>query len=563
MGYLKSFIGSQHGKQLPARRSNVRSFDGSLTGMANPAQWLLKILGGHGLLSSANIEIADHVALSNTTVFACIKLISETMANLPLNLYEHTERGGKRIAREHPYYDLLHHEPNKDQIPFVFKQMLVGHNGMRGNALAYLSRGRNDRVLEMIPIHPDKIKPERSSGGGPLIYRYSGFNGPSEIPARDIFHVPLFTTDGLWGMSPIQNAVNAIGLAVAAEQYGSKLFAQGATPPSYIKHPLTLSKIAKDNIRDTIKDVHSGLENVGNIPILEENMEWMKLGFSPEDAQTLELRGFQVRDICRAYGVPSPLIGDYENSPYATIEAVNIHFVIYCILSYVRRYEQTYNRKLLSKDDREKYCVGFNLDGLLRGDNLSRMQAYAVGRQWGFLSINDIRAKEDWELIGPEGDVYLEPLNMVPAGFDRNLIYLKNKQEGQSDPKNQKQQPEADPEALRTQMRSTLATWMTENTKRLFRKHANILEKKGSIDYDVFKRDVMDELGPAISTAISALGGEDALRDVSSMQIAQKFSENVRTIHERFPKDDVVHHLRQDSHSREAALDLITTIEAA
>jgi HK97 family phage portal protein len=229
-----------------------------------------------------------------------------------------------------------------------------------------------------------------------------------------VLHIPGLGFDGLVGYSPIAMAKNAIGMAIACEEYGAKFFANGAAPGGVLEHPGTIKD--PQRVRESWQSTFGGSGNANKIAVLEEGMKYTPIGISPEQAQFLETRKFQINEIARIFRVPPHMVGDLEKSSFSNIEQQSLEFVKYTLDPWVIRWEQSIQRSLLSKDEKRVYFVKFNLEGLLRGDYQSRMNGYAIGRQNGWMSANDIRELENLDRIPEEdgGDLYLINGNMLP-----------------------------------------------------------------------------------------------------------------------------------------------------
>ena len=234
------------------------------------------------------------------------------------------------------------------------------------------------------------------------------------LQPSDVLHIPGLGFDGLVGYSPIAMAKNAIGMAIACEEYGAKFFANGAAPGGVLEHPGTIKD--PQRVRESWQFTFGGSGNANKIAVLEEGMKYTPIGISPEQAQFLETRKFQINEIARIFRVPPHMVGDLEKSSFSNIEQQSLEFVKYTLDPWVIRWEQSIQRSLLSADEKSKYFVKFNLEGLLRGDYQSRMNGYAIGRQNGWMSANDIRELENLDRIPAEdgGDLYLINGNMLP-----------------------------------------------------------------------------------------------------------------------------------------------------
>ena len=356
-----------------------------------------------------------------TAVYSCVRILAEAIAGLPLHLYRYTDSGGKEKATDHPLYLLLHDEPNPEMSSFVFRETLMTHLLLWGNAYAQIIRNGKGEVMALYPLMPNKMSVERDENGQ-LYYTYTrsaeeaktAETGRVILLPKDVLHIPGLGFDGLVGYSPIAMAKNAIGLAIATEEYGAKFFANGAAPSGVLEHPGTIKD--PQRVREAWQSQFGGSSNSGKIAVLEEGMKYTPISISPEQAQFLETRKFQINEIARIFRVPPHMVGDLEKSSFYNIEQQSLEFVKYTLDPWVVRWEQSIARSLLSENEKKQYFVKFNLEGLLRGDYASRMNGYATARQNGWMSANDIRELENLDRIPAEegGDLYLINGNMLP-----------------------------------------------------------------------------------------------------------------------------------------------------
>ena len=365
--------------------------------------------------------VTERSAMQMTAVYSCVRILSEAVAGLPLHLYKYTYSGGKAMAHDHPLYRLLHDEPNPEMSSFVFRETLMTHLLLWGNAYAQIIRNGKNEIVALYPLMPNKMSVDRDEDGR-LYYTY--YRGSDEaiknkefavtLQPSDVLHIPGLGFDGLVGYSPIAMAKNAIGMAIACEEYGAKFFANGAAPGGVLEHPGTIKD--PQRVRDSWQSTFGGSGNANKIAVLEEGMKYTPIGISPEQAQFLETRKFQINEIARIFRVPPHMVGDLEKSSFSNIEQQSLEFVKYTLDPWVIRWEQSIQRSLLSPDEKAAYFVKFNLEGLLRGDYQSRMNGYAIGRQNGWMSANDIRELENLDRIPAEdgGDLYLINGNMLP-----------------------------------------------------------------------------------------------------------------------------------------------------
>ena len=352
-------------------------------------------LGG----STSGKNVNERSAMQMTAVYACVRVLSEAVAGLPLHLYRYTDKGSKEKAIDQPLYFVLHDEPNPEMTSFAFRETLMTHLLLWGNAYAQIIRNGKGEVVALYPLMPNRMTVDRDEKGQ-LYYEYQTSTdearttkgGTVRLKPSDVLHVPGLGFDGLVGYSPIAMAKNAIGLAIAAEEYGSKFYANGAAPSGVLEHPGTLKDPSK--VRD---------------------MKYTPISINPSEAQFLETRKFQIDEIARIFRVPPHMIGDLERSTFSNIEQQSLEFVKYTLEPWLVRWEQSMTRALISSSDKSKYFIKFNVDGLLRGDYQSRMNGYATARQNGWMSANDIRELENLNRIPAEegGDLYLINGNMT------------------------------------------------------------------------------------------------------------------------------------------------------
>lgn len=390
--------------------------------------------------STSGKRVNERSAMQMTAVYSCVRILSEAIASLPLNVYRYNEEGGKEKAYDHPLFRLLHDEPNPEMTSFIFRETLMTHLLLWGNAYAQIIRNGKGEVIALYPLMPDRMSVDRDEKGH-LYYRYtkSSDDAPTMegstvvLDPSDVLHVPGLGFDGLVGYSPIAMAKNAIGLAIAAEEYGSKFYANGASPSAVLEHPGTLKDPGK--VRDSWNAAFGGSSNSHKVAVLEEGLKYTPISISPNEAQFLETRKFQINEIARIFRVPPHMVGDLEKSSFSNIEQQSLEFVKYTLDPWVIRWEQALFRALLNEEEKKDYFFKLNVEGLLRGDYASRMNGYATARQNGWMSANDIRELEDLDRIPTElgGDLYLVNGNMMPLN-DAGAAYAnKEKEETDSD----------------------------------------------------------------------------------------------------------------------------------
>ncbi len=368
--------------------------------------------------SSSNKIVTERSAMQVAAVYACVRVISEAVAQLPLHLYRYTGEGSKEKADDHPLYSLLHDEPNPEMSSFVFRETLMSHLLLWGNAYAQIIRNGKGDVVALYPLMPNRMTVDRDKNHK-LYYEYTLSDDEAKeirkqiLKPSEVLHIPGLGFDGLVGYSPIAVAKNAVGLSIATEEYGAKFFANGATPGGILEYPGVIKD--PDSVREAWNKGFSGSSNASKVAVLEEGMKYTPISISPDEAQFLDTRKFQIDEIARIFRVPPHLIGDLEHSTFSNIEQQSLEFVTYTLQPWLVRWEQGIQRALLKPDEKKDYFVKFNVDGLLRGDYQSRMNGYATARQNGWMSANDIRELENLDRISPEegGDLYLVNGNMT------------------------------------------------------------------------------------------------------------------------------------------------------
>lgn len=370
--------------------------------------------------STSGKIVTERSSMQMTAVYSCVRILSEAVAGLPLHLYKYNDSGGKEKAIDHPLYFLLHDEPNPEMSSFVFRETLMTHLLLWGNAYAQIIRNGKGEVVALYPLMPNRMTVDRDEKGQ-LYYQYN--TSKDEAPTMkgstvtlkptDVLHIPGLGFDGLVGYSPIAMAKNAIGMAIACEEYGAKFFANGATPGGLLEYPGTVKD--PERVRESWNKGFSGSSNANKVAILEEGMKYTPISISPEQAQFLETRKFQINEIARIFRVPPHMVGDLEKSSFSNIEQQSLEFVKYTLEPWLMRWEQSMMRSIISAKDKPAYFIKFNVDGLLRGDYQSRMNGYATARQNGWMSANDIRELENLDRIPVEdgGDLYLINGNMT------------------------------------------------------------------------------------------------------------------------------------------------------
>lgn len=359
-------------------------------------------------------RVDEKSAMQIATVYACVRLLAETVAGLPLHIYRYTAEG-KEQARDHPLYKILYRQPNPEMTSFSFRETMMTHLLLWGNAYAQIVRDGRNAVLGLYPLLPENVEIDRNEKGE-IYYIYHAYT--DEKPGEnnrdiyfrndEIFHVPGLGFNGLTGFSPIAMMKNALGTTLAVEKYGSAFFKNGAQPSGVLEHPGVLKDPSK--IRENWSDVYGGANNAHKVAVLEEGMQYKPISLPPEDSQFLSTRQFGVNEIYRIFRVPPHLVQVMDHATFSNIEHQSIDFVVHTLTPWLVRFEQAVVKDLLLPEEQDVYFPKFNVDGLLRGDYQSRMQGYATGISNGFMSPNDVRDLEGFDRIPEEkggNDFYL------------------------------------------------------------------------------------------------------------------------------------------------------------
>jgi HK97 family phage portal protein len=377
------------------------------TSLSNPAAWLTGLFG----TSKTGVQVSEDNALTFSAVYAAVRIISETIASIPLNVYQ--ADGETRVkALGHPVQDLLAKAPNSVSSTFTFREAMASNLVLHGNAYAKIEMNAAGRPTALIPLNPMKVEVKVVDGEKVYV-----FDKKHTYLDYEMLHFVGLSFNGLTGKSPLSMAREAVAIGLAAQEYGARFYSNGANAGGVITAPGRLNTEVVKRLRESWNRAQSGNSNSHSTAILEEGMKYEKIGLDPEAAQFLQSRKFQVNEIARIFRIPPSYLADLDNSSTkANVEQQAIQFVRDCITPYVRRMEVELNRKLFREDEPNLYAY-FTMEGLMRGDQKARYEAYATARQWGWLSVNDIR---DLENLNPVegGDIYLQPLNMVQSGQD-------------------------------------------------------------------------------------------------------------------------------------------------
>lgn len=427
--------------------------------LSNPEPWLLEMMGGRQSLSGEHVT--PETALRVSAVYACVRVLAETVASLPFQLFERRPGGGKDLATGHSLYPILHDLPNEDMTSFDLRETLMVHLALRGNSYCQKVMWQTGEIIGLVPLHPDRLVMRRLTNGN-LEYEYSpgDANPARKFMAQDIWRITGLSSNGLVGYSPITLARETIGLSMAGQRLEAGLFANGIRPSGVYSHPGTLGDEALKRLRVQLSDKYSGADNAGKALLLEEGTTWTQVGLKLVDAQFIELLQLTLADIARIFRVPGVLIGlDDKTSTYASAEQFFLSFVVHTVRPWLVRIEQSVARDLFRPGERKRYFAEFNIDGLLRGDFVARTTGYKAAIETGWLSRNEVRELENWNPA--KGlDEFLSPLNLGQQS-DRN--------------KSADNQAPADPAPNKQSAR--LQAILRENCGRLARKEVAAISK--------------------------------------------------------------------------------------
>ncbi len=408
MGMLRSAV-----------RSVARASAGPLSGIATPEKWVVDWFTGD-MANSAGVRVDYDTAMMYAPFFAGVRVIAEDLGALPLFLYERMARGKKR-ATGHPLYPLLHDAPNDMMGAMSFKEALQGHAITWGGGAAYVvTHERTGVIEELWPLRPDRARVKVRQMGKGRVERWLQYrddvNGIyANLAPGEFLYVNGLGFDGVRGYSVVELAANSIGLGLATEHYGAKTFSNGAAPAGALSHPENLSPEARKRMADDWENIHRGIDRAHRVAILEEGVTWQAVGLPNDANQFLETRKLQVTDMARWLRLPPHKIGDLDRATFSNIEEQQLDYVSSALNAWLIRWEQAVLTQLMLPEERARYFPEHLVDALLRGNTAARYQAYAIGRQWGWLSANDVRDRENMNPVDG-GDAYLVPLNMIPAG---------------------------------------------------------------------------------------------------------------------------------------------------
>jgi len=394
--------------------------------IAKAAQAAISFLGLDGHLSttpSDNVStrtasgknVTVDSALQLSTVFSCVRLVSETVSTLPLKVYEKKEDGSRVLAKQHPLYDLLSRSPNYEMTPARFMQMIVASLMLWGNAYVEIKRNiTGKRIISLEPLLPQHVKVTRNKNNNILEYSYIEGTSKRDISHKDVMHIRAFGVDGVMGIFTINKGRETFATAASAEHAAGKFFENGLQTSGFLTTEEKLNKEQRESLRKNIS-TFMGSSNAGKTMVLEHGMQYNGVTMNPEAAQMLETRAFEIEEICRWFRVSPIMIGhfDKQSSWAASAEAQDLHFLKYTFRPLLVNIEQEILRCLISKVDSDKYYVEFNVEGLLRADSKTRSEYYSSGLNNGWINRDEVRSKENMPPI-EGGDQYTIQSALIP-----------------------------------------------------------------------------------------------------------------------------------------------------
>ncbi|EMX6283536.1 MULTISPECIES: phage portal protein [Providencia] len=365
-----------------------------------------------GVSTSGKLVTADK-AMQLSTVWACVRLLSESISTLPIKIYQSRSDGSRTLAKEHPVYRLLCKQPNIEMTPSRFMLMVVASLCLRGNSFIE-KKYIGPKLVALVPLLPQNMVVKRDEASGMLEYKYTDPFTKEEriVPIKNMMHIRGFGMDGICGMIPIQTGRNVIGSALSVEESAAKIFENGLQSSGFISSELPLNDEQRERIRSYLLSF-VGSKNAGKMMVLEGGMKYNNVTMNPEAAQMLESRAFSIEEICRWFRVPPFMVGhmDKQSSWASSVEGMNMQFLTNTLRPLLVNIEQEISRCLLSGDD--DYYAEFSVEGLLRADSAGRAAYYTTSLQNGWMSRNDVRRLENLPPIDG-GDIYTVQLNLTP-----------------------------------------------------------------------------------------------------------------------------------------------------
>lgn len=391
--------------------------DNSGTGLVNPAQWFRDWFAG-GPPALSGVAVNEENAVKLIAVYACVRLLSESIAMLPFPLYK-ALKVGKEKANYHPAYTVLHDIANSECTSFQFRQIMMINALLWGYACAEIQRDNAGNIVALWPIPTKYIQPTRNSNTKELVYLVNNPDGSqSALYPEQVFILPGMGFDNVKAFKPVQLAREAIGLGLATQEFGARFFGQGTNASGIVEYPGKMSDKAYDRYTESMKDKYEGLKNSNRLIFLEEGLKFTQLTIPPENAQFLQTRKFQVVEIARFFNVPPHMIMDFDGATFSNIEQKSLEYVTYSLMPWGVKWEQAVYMCLLTPAERKKFYAKLNFNALLRGDFKTRTEGYHMMIQDGVWNADEVREFEDQNpQPDGQGQVYLCNGNMIPKAM--------------------------------------------------------------------------------------------------------------------------------------------------
>ena len=492
---------------------------------------------------SAGVAVNKETALTWSAFYCAVNIIAEAVASLPLKVYKRVEKFGREAkihAFDHPVDRIVRLSPNDEQTPTRWKEYTAGSMCVMGNGYSEIVRDRNDVPFATMPLHPERVCVKRDEETREIYYEYSSDGRPPLILSpKDVLHFPLFGDD-IVGKSPVTIFRETIGLGISSERFASAFLGNGSAPSGALVHPEHLEDAGREQLIAQLEKRHRGPHNAGRVLVLEDGMTWHKIGVDAKDAQFLEQRTFQVLEVARIFRIPAHMLAENSNATFSNIEHQSIEFLKNTLMPYLIRIEEEINRKLLPPTG--EFYAKFNVDALLRADIKTRNEAFAIGRQWGWWSANDVREKMDEDPLPPDvGDIYLSPVNMVPADKAGDIAEktLQNPKTGENSEKTGKKtekeaensrfedENKAADKAIRRLFRDATGRLLAKETAcidRILKRNKPAPDTDAEIRafYKDFEADVVATLGPSWEAHAEIVGKTADLAVAASRYVSQQ-----------------------------------------
>lgn len=388
------------------KRLFVRSAPENETLLSNPSSWFTDLFSPS---TKSGAVVTDTTVLSLPAVSRAIKILSETVASMPFEVYRTDSKGDTQVDAQNPAHPLINSEPSEIYTSFVYRETMMMHLCLRGNFYARI-RFKKGSPSELEILNPDRVTVLQNQRK--LFYRVDGGNEAVLLQSYEVIHVPAFAFDGIVGKNPIQAHREAFGLALSNSDYASELYGNGAQLSGILQTDSMLTPDQVARLKSSWSKNYEGAGNKGKTAILESGMKYTPIGLNPVDAAYIETAKLSVEDVSRIFGVPLHMLQSLDRATFNNIEQMSLEFLIYNIRPWLKRIEDEHTRKLIQRQDKGMVYCRFNMDALLRGDTAARGSFYNTMFMIGAFSQNDIRKKENMNAI-EGGDIYYRPLNMA------------------------------------------------------------------------------------------------------------------------------------------------------